>query len=430
MSDSKARTSSFAGTALDTRDDVDDTKSKYFASSLPPSATPKRAPSSTQLTSCSPSYHMMKKEGQHLSKYFSSTSPVSERPPASSSDLPRTPEKSTTAPSQHERSRDWDDTPSTLVKKRKLEIDTLTTPSKVQRTHLKTSGSSTSTLHPPLTPRRTVRLLEVSPTRQRTPSARRKPPSPFENVESKYFARTYASDPLLEMSEEVRASLLARLQAAKPVLIQETFSEDPWKVLIATIFLNKTHGKISIPVIHTLLASWNTPSAMAAADPSDVYPLIRHLGLGAARARRIVDLSQAWIARSPTFEDEPIVSKSSDLRRYPPTILSHLPGIGRYALDSFRIFCTTMNNKTRDEWKAVRPTDKELTRFLAWKWAYVEHRRWHPERGPMGYADAQHIEQLVQNLASTTPGTTRTASLTRRAPDVAGASSGGTQPPS
>lgn len=44
---------------------------------------------------------------------------------------------------------------------------------------------------------------------------------------------------------------------------------------------------------------------------------------------------------------------------YPPTPISHYPGIGRYALDSYRIFCTSS-----EEWKEVMPEDKELIRYL------------------------------------------------------------------
>lgn len=49
--------------------------------------------------------------------------------------------------------------------------------------------------------------------------------------------------------------------------------------------------------------------------------------------------------------------------RYPPTCISHLPGSGPYALDSYRIFCGA-----EDEWKVVAPADKELVKYL------VRHR--------------------------------------------------------
>jgi hypothetical protein len=45
---------------------------------------------------------------------------------------------------------------------------------------------------------------------------------------------------------------------------------------------------------------------------------------------------------------------------YPRTAISHLPGCGKYALDSYRIFCIGGG-----EWKSVLPDDKELKKYLA-----------------------------------------------------------------
>ena len=44
---------------------------------------------------------------------------------------------------------------------------------------------------------------------------------------------------------------------------------------------------------------------------------------------------------------------------YPPTHISHYPGSGKYALDSYRIFCMG-----KEEWKKVCSDDKELRRYL------------------------------------------------------------------
>jgi len=35
-----------------------------------------------------------------------------------------------------------------------------------------------------------------------------------------------------------------------------------------------------------------------------------------------------------------------------------------YALDSYRIFCCIHDDPTSEEWKLVRPNDKELIRYL------------------------------------------------------------------
>jgi len=74
--------------------------------------------------------------------------------------------------------------------------------------------------------------------------------------------------------------------------------------------------------------------------------------------------------------------------------IGHLPGIGAYAFDSWRIFC---RDELRDvasgwngenaggedfepEWKRVIPNDKELRAYLRWMWL-KEGFRWDPVTG-------------------------------------------------
>lgn len=74
--------------------------------------------------------------------------------------------------------------------------------------------------------------------------------------------------------------------------------------------------------------------------------------------------------------------------------IAHLPGVGAYALDSWRIFCLDefrsgmlevgvkegdgnekVENGGNNEWRCVVPTDKELRAYLRWRWA-KEGVRW------------------------------------------------------
>ena len=57
--------------------------------------------------------------------------------------------------------------------------------------------------------------------------------------------------------------------------------------------------------------------------------------------------------------------------RYLSTPISHLPGTGPYALDSYRIFCTSHQNPYCEEWKTVQPTDKELILYLVSSLVYL-----------------------------------------------------------
>lgn len=112
---------------------------------------------------------------------------------------------------------------------------------------------------------------------------------------------------------------------------------------------------------------------------------------------------------------------------YPPTPVSHLPGCGPYALDSYRMFCGSAD----DGWKSVRPTDKELIKHMVrpssifvvmlqlqrlptltltdracahytqkWRWAVEAYRRWDPDYGRGEPIDLQYVRELTATLAS------------------------------
>ncbi|KAJ7235875.1 DNA glycosylase [Mycena haematopus] len=241
------------------------------------------------------------------------------------------------------------------------------------------------------------------PARLSTPSPRRKRRSDI--VESPYFSPAKTSLGLsrtLSLAEADR--LHERLIQLKPCLIQETvanLNDGPWKLLVAVTLLNKTAGKLAIPVFWSIMAAWPTAWALSQAPESEIVALIRPLGTQNVRAKRLIDLSRIYLQDPPSLRDErpsramgpPISPKKR--QKYPPTPISHLPGAGVYALDSYRIFCS---GPASQEWKDVNPSDKELIRYLKWKWAALENKRWTPVSGVIGTADLAYIEDLVSEL--------------------------------
>ena len=168
---------------------------------------------------------------------------------------------------------------------------------------------------------------------------------------------------------------------------------------------------------------------MYLAKEKEVMALIRHLGTQSIRSRRLILLSRAYLQDPPSIYD-PRSSKATKIcspstlhttTAYPATPISHLPGTGRYALDSYRIFCTQKHDFNSEEWKTVLPTDKELVRYLVsqgcfprlwshrppllqrWKWAYCESKAWSPTEGVLGDVDAQYLTALIHELESSTP---------------------------
>jgi len=188
-----------------------------------------------------------------------------------------------------------------------------------------------------------------------------------------------------------------------PGLYPESVADDPWKLLVSVTLLNKTAGKLAIPVFWDILNRWPTPLALSQANETELIACIQHLGTQNIRAKRLIDLSGAYLRDPPRLSD-PRPSKAMMIstpsfqsirnRRYPPTPISHLPGTGSYALDSYRIYCSHYP----EEWKAVMPDDKELIRHLKWKWAFEEQKEWIPQLGVVRPVNIAYLERLITEL--------------------------------
>ncbi|KAG1733245.1 uncharacterized protein EDB91DRAFT_1149688 [Suillus paluster] len=219
--------------------------------------------------------------------------------------------------------------------------------------------------------------------------------------------------------------LIGYIANAKPILIQEAVSDNPWQLLIAVKLLNVTTGRYAIPVFWKLINHWQTPRDMIEADNDELVNILRPLGLYNKRAAWLKEMSQRYLddpptdvlrpsncrveipARrkitAPTYVNPRKRKSPGSAKRtrkttipYPPTPVSHYPGVGRYALDSYRIFCTSYES---EEWKEVMPEDKELIRYLRWKWAYDERKIWYPDGvGVVKDVDIPYLLILVDEL--------------------------------
>ncbi|XP_026781409.3 methyl-CpG-binding domain protein 4 [Pangasianodon hypophthalmus] len=125
-------------------------------------------------------------------------------------------------------------------------------------------------------------------------------------------------------------------------LVQETLFHDPWKLLVATIFLNRTTGKLAIPMLWQFFERYPSAEVTRNSDWKPLADLMQPLGLNALRAKTIIRFSDEYLTKS---------------WRYP----SELYGIGKYGNDSYRIFCV-------GEWREVTPNDHKLNKYHAWLW--------------------------------------------------------------
>ena len=123
-------------------------------------------------------------------------------------------------------------------------------------------------------------------------------------------------------------------------LIQETLYDKPWQLLIATIFLNKTTGKVALPILKDFLTKWPDPDSLSSCDEDTIADILQPCGLNHRRARVIKRFTEEYLMKPWKYPIE-------------------LYGIGKYGNDSYRIFCV-------NEWKQVRPNDKKLNLYHQW----------------------------------------------------------------
>ena len=169
-------------------------------------------------------------------------------------------------------------------------------------------------------------------------------------------------------------------------LIQESIVHNLYYLVIQAMLWNQTSGRQARPIFLILVERYPDPESLAQASLEDLTTLLRPLGLHNQRARRCIALGRTWLEHPPTsakryrrkgYPLKPLATDPEDGWE-----IAHLPGVGPYSLDSFRIFHRDeMRGLAKDwlgneateqgfepEWKRVLPLDKELRAYLKWRW--------------------------------------------------------------
>ncbi|XP_045516300.1 methyl-CpG-binding domain protein 4-like [Pieris brassicae] len=121
-------------------------------------------------------------------------------------------------------------------------------------------------------------------------------------------------------------------------IIEEEFSQNPWAMLIVTIFLTKTSGKMALPYIKNFFENYPTPYHVLNDNPTSLGRYFDKLGLR-KRGQIIWKLSYQFV--------------SSKWRR-----ASDLCGIGKYGEDAYRMLCLGHTD--------LEPDDRYLRLYLDW----------------------------------------------------------------
>lgn len=207
-------------------------------------------------------------------------------------------------------------------------------------------------------------------------------------------------------------------------LMQERLCHDPFRLLLATIFLNKTPGARAMPIFFKLMEKYPTPEKLGEAEQADVTNIIHELGFQNQRAAKCIAMAKRWVQDPPVKgrrwrkKDYPVKGDGKDVKSEEiiddedtrvAWEISHLPGLGPYSHDSWRMFCrdelrglaSAYNGEDAQnigdkhdfepEWKRVLPTDKELRAWMTWMWM-KEGFVWNKETGQKTRASDELME--------------------------------------
>ena len=123
-------------------------------------------------------------------------------------------------------------------------------------------------------------------------------------------------------------------------LIQESLWPDEWRILVSCILLNlTTRGQVD-RIIDVLFHRYPGPASMALARDDELYDIIKSLGMANKRVKTLKRFSEEYM-----------------LKRWKVPI--ELYGCGKYANDTWQIFC-------QGEWKKTQPQDHALNNYCEW----------------------------------------------------------------
>jgi endonuclease III len=136
-------------------------------------------------------------------------------------------------------------------------------------------------------------------------------------------------------------------------LLEELFSNDPWRLLLCTILLNRTQRKQGVDLIlWEFLKSWPTPRSVLAGNVQEIAKRIARLGMHQKRSQGLQQFCRDYIELLENKE-----TQEFDWSRVDITKLYHC---GDYAADAYQIFI-------QKKWHTVNSKDYALRAYCEWK---------------------------------------------------------------
>jgi endonuclease-3 len=95
----------------------------------------------------------------------------------------------------------------------------------------------------------------------------------------------------MPMQAQTAEGIIGRLAAVYSDAHTELDHENPYQLLVATVLSAQTTDRRVNALTPTLFSRWPAPADLAVADPDEVEGVVRPLGMGPTRARRIIALA-------------------------------------------------------------------------------------------------------------------------------------------
>lgn len=144
-------------------------------------------------------------------------------------------------------------------------------------------------------------------------------------------------------------------------LLEELFGDDPWRLLLSTIFLNRTQRVQVDVVMHSFLQQWPTAESVAAANVDEISTVIAPMGIRNRRARGIVQFSKDYLELLKSRVDQGETKKPSKGASFhlSEDEIKRFYNCGQYVSDAYRIFI-------QRDW-TTNSTDHALEGYVEWK---------------------------------------------------------------
>ena len=156
-------------------------------------------------------------------------------------------------------------------------------------------------------------------------------------------------------------------------LIEELFPEEPWRILVCTMLLNKTQRKQNVDsILYHLFLRWPTAeSVVKDADLDEeevhlfVFALVKRAGQGHRKSRGLVQLSRDYLLLLESKNQQIIEKNISPAKRVELELtradVKQLFCCGDYAADAYQIFIR------KDFETPIVSNDQMLLAYVEWK---------------------------------------------------------------